>query len=201
MILWWLEKLYTKYLRSKRYIYSGNSGLWRLQGHDHLHGFQFLGTAVTPGPKKSWWDLINPTMIWKMIKSHFHVSFLNPFRRKKIISSHLWIVFFPRYLLILALFCTPSPSLKPSPWNMATDHQPKLGHCTKECSQPPDSPRHHKGVSLGNLSALLVQVADHLAVHVRAQLGGVVDVGDHDGLGSDDQAQAQGLAKHQKETK
>ena len=83
-----------------------------------------------------------------------------------------------------------------------TDHQPILGHCTKECSQAlPDSPRRHKGVSLSNLSALLVQIAHHLAIHVRAQLGGVVDVGDHDGLGSNDQAQAQSLAKHQKETK
>ena len=62
----------------------------------------------------------------------------------------------------------------------------------------PDSPRRHKGVSLGNLSTLLVQVAHHLAVHVRAQLGGVVDVGDHDGLGSDDQAQAQSLEQRKR---
>ena len=68
-----------------------------------------------------------------------------------------------------------------------------------ECSQAlRDSPRRHKGVSLGNLSTLLVQVAHHLAIHVRAQLGGVVDVGDHDGLGSDDQAQAQSLEQRKR---
>ena len=89
--------------------------LRRLQGHDHLHGFQFLSRYVYPSG--------------------------------------------PHYL-----------------WG-------------------PVPPRHHKGLALGDLGALLVQVPHHLAVDVRAQLRRVVDVGDHDGLSTDDETQAQGLAE------
>ena len=35
-------------------VSSENSSLWRLQGHDHLHGFQFLGQPLqVPGVVRS----------------------------------------------------------------------------------------------------------------------------------------------------
>ena len=120
--------------------------LRRLQGHDHLHGFKFLGVAR---------DEVERTLV----RPRFSCYFL--------------------------------PFLDSTNFQPPKIHQNPLSPC----------PRRHKGVSLGNLSALLVQVAHHLAVHVRAQLGGVVDVGDHDGLGPNDQAQAQRLANHEKEAK
>ena len=51
----------------------------------------------------------------------------------------------------------------------------------------------HKGLALGHFGALLVQVPHHLAVHVRAQLAGVVDGGHHHRLGANDETQAQRL--------
>ncbi len=38
-------------------------------------------------------------------------------------------------------------------------------------------PRYHKSITLRNLSALIMQVAYHLPIHIWAQLGRIVDVG------------------------